>query len=106
MTDLKFGFATLNWTSMIAALSVISKIEISSNSISRGRTWRVVSEVEIRPPPDTSSIIIDPENPNIPTIITKATITPPTIIILEFNNFVTSMTILNVETKNAYSDFY
>ena len=78
MTDLKFGFVTLNWTSMIAALSVISKIEISSNSNSRGRTWRVVSEVEIRLPPDTSSINIVPENPNIPTIIAKATTIPPT----------------------------
>ncbi len=105
MTDLKCVFVTLNWTSMTAALSVIYKSEISSNSISRGSTWRGVSEGEIIPPPDTSSIIVDPEKATIPKTIAKTATIPPTII-LEFNNFITSVTILNVETKNAYSDFY
>ena len=104
-TDLMFGFVTVNSTSMIAALSVTSKIVISSNWISRGSTSRGVSEGEIRLPPDTSSMIVEPENPTIPRIIAKAATIPPTII-LEFNSFNTSVTILNVETKNAYSDLY
>ena len=99
-----FGFVTVNWTSMIAALSVTSIIEISSNWISMGRTSRGVSEGEIRLPPDTSSMIVEPENPTIPIIIANTATIPPAII-LEFNKIITSVTILNVKTKNAYSEF-
>ncbi len=54
-------------------------------------------------PPEVSSIIVEPENPTIPITIAKAATTPPTII-LGFNkrNFI--LHILNVETKNAYSN--
>ena len=44
------------------------------------------------------------ENPTIPIIIAKAA-TIPTPISLEFNDFKGYACILNVETKNAYSDF-
>ena len=89
---------------MVAARSVTSKIAISSNSIPRGNISGRVCEDEIIPPPDISSIIIEPEKPTIPMTMTKAATIPPKTI-LRFINFFLATHILNVETKNAYSDF-
>jgi len=93
----------LNCTSIVAAFSFTSKIDISSNSILRGNASLGASDEDTILRPETSSIIDEPENPNIPIIITNAATTPPTII-LGFNERSLLLHILNVETKNAYSD--
>jgi len=97
------GLVTLNCISIVAAFSFTSKIDISSNSILRGNASLGASDEDTILLPETSSIIDEPENPNIPIIITNAATTPPTII-LGFTEGSLRLHILNVETKNAYSD--
>ena len=103
----------MNCISIVAAFSFTSKIDISSNSILRGNASLGASDEDTILRPKTSSIIDEPENPNIPIIITNAATTPPTII-LGFTEVSLRLHILNVEgkidnslnveTKNAYSD--